>query len=271
MNFFLLLFLVSQLFSVELKKGIQTICVPENTPIPCKKNQVAVDIFIPEKKSISTILVLNGWNFPRDDWQKKTSILKQADENSYTLIFPEMGKTIYESEFFIETKTKYFIEPGGKWCKEKLIPSLNQIGFLIEGNMNFVMGLSTGGRGAVILALNSPKIFKKVASISGDFDQSILPNDKLMINIYGKMDEFPNRWKEIDNPFHSSKNWNLPIYLGHGKKDKIVPFSQSENFHKELKKLHPNLKIIFHESENDGHDYKYWESEVKPIFDFFKN
>jgi putative tributyrin esterase len=271
MKFIFLIFSILNLNSVELKKGIQTICVPDMQTLPCKKNQVPVDIFIPQKKSIGTILVLNGWNFPRDDWQKKTSILKEGEENSYNLIFPEMGRTIYESDYFPETKKKYFVEPGGKWVKEKLIPSLNQIGFLLEKENNFVMGLSTGGRGAVLVAMNSPKIFKKVASISGDFNQSLMPRDKLMINIYGPYEEFSDRWNKIDNPYTNAKFWDIPIYLGHGKKDKVVPFNQTEIYFQELKKLHPNLKIVFNASETEGHDYRYWESEVRPIFQFFKN
>jgi len=154
-----LIFMSLNIYSekIEIKVGVQTICLPKDgtaitASLPPCTNKIPVDIYTPEdKKPVADVLVLNGWSFPRDDWQKKTRILKSAKEKGFRLIFPEMGKTNYESDYFPETKLKWSTTPGGKWVREFLLPALQQNGILIKGGKNFVMGLSTGGRGAAIL------------------------------------------------------------------------------------------------------------------------
>ncbi|MBK8398862.1 MAG: prolyl oligopeptidase family serine peptidase [Leptospiraceae bacterium] len=260
---------------IEIKSGIQTICIPKlgdtvtvSNP-PCA-NAIPVDIYTPESKQVlADVLVLNGWNFPRDDWQKKTRIIKSAKEQGFRLIFPEMGKTNYESDYFPETTLKWSTTPGGKWVREILIPTLQKNGILLKTKRNFVMGLSTGGRGAAILGFTQPEIFTAAASVSGDFDQSTMPKDRLMTGSYGKYEDNKERWETVDNVYRNAKDWKIPIYLGHGQKDKVSPFIQTKNFYLKLKELHPNLKIVFNDPQNAEHDYKYWDSEVDPIFQFF--
>ncbi|MBP7281671.1 MAG: prolyl oligopeptidase family serine peptidase [Leptospiraceae bacterium] len=260
---------------IEFKPGVQTVCIPKDgngatlSNPPCT-NKIPVDVYTPEdKKVVANVLVLNGWSFPRDDWQKKTRILKTAKEQGFRLIFPEMGKTNYESEYFPETTLKWSATPGGKWVREFLIPAFQQNGILTKSNKNFVMGLSTGGRGAAILGFTQPEIFSAAASISGDFDQATMPKDRLMTGSYGKYEENKERWETVDNVYRNAKEWKIPIYLGHGQKDKVSPFIQTKNFYLKLKELHPKLKIAFNDPKDAEHDYKYWDSEVDPIFQFF--
>lgn len=275
----ILLFVGNMLYAqkTEPNKEVQTYCIPKEgeatTPsLPPCTNKIPVDIYTPDnKKPVADVLVLNGWSFPRDDWQKKTRILKSAKEKSFRLIFPEMGKTNYESEYFPETKLKWSTTPGGKWVREILIPSLQKKGILLKDGKNFVMGLSTGGRGAAILGFTKPDIFSAAASISGDFDQATMPKDRLMTGSYGQYEENKERWETVDNVYRSAKDWKIPIYLGHGQADKVSPFIQTKNFYLKLKELHPNLKIIFNDPAAAEHDYKYWDSEVDPIFSFFSS
>jgi hypothetical protein len=39
-------------------------------------------------------------------------------------------------------------------------------------------------------------------------------------------------------------------------------------FYDTLKKIHPELRMVFH-SAVAGHDYEYWGSEVNSIIEFF--
>lgn len=271
-------FFISTLLYAEdyqFKQGKQTACVVKEgepavvLPFPCK-NRIPVDVYTPENvKIVADVLILNGWNFPRDDWQKKTRILKSAKQKGFRLIFPEMGKTVYESEYYPETKLKWSVTPGGKWVREILVPSLQNYGLLTVGKRNFVMGLSTGGRGAVLIGLTKSDVFKGVATLSGDFDQASMPKDNLMTLTYGAYTEFQERWETVDNAHRKASEWKLPIYIGHGQADKIVPFSQSKSFYEVLKNTHKSLKIIFNDPKTAGHDYKYWDAEVDPVFDFF--
>lgn len=57
--------------------------------------KVPVDIFRATDKCRADLLVLPGYNFPRDDWYKKTDLLKFLKENSICAVFPEMKKAVY--------------------------------------------------------------------------------------------------------------------------------------------------------------------------------
>jgi S-formylglutathione hydrolase FrmB len=140
----------------------------------------------------------------------------------------------------------------------------------MEKDNNFLLGLSTGGRGVCLVYLNNKKIFQAAASLSGDFDQSTMPGDRIMTAVYGKYENFPERWTGSDNIQKRISEWEIPVYLGHGQKDKIVPFSQTLEFYKALKKSKPELEIAFHDPKEEGHDYKYWDSETISVFEFFK-
>jgi len=96
-----------------------------------------------------------------------------------------------------------------------------------------------------------------------------MPRDRLMTSVYGPFRKFRERWESTDNPQKNISRWNVPLYLGHGKNDKVVPFSQSESFHAALSAMYPDLKIVFNAPEESGHDFQYWSSEVKPVMDFF--
>ena len=232
---------------------------------------VPVDIFVPKNISRcnSQILMLPGWNFPRDDWYKKTNILKEAEENGFCLVFPEMGKAVYASRYFPETKRKVFIKPSLTWINENLMKHLQTVyGMFLKVQNNFIMGLSTGARGVALVSLTNQGLFKAGCALSGDYDQSAMPKDRLMSAIYGNYEQHKDRWKKIDNPKSKSDQWAMPLYLGHGRKDKIVPFSQSKEFYKAIKKNDINIPIIFNAPETE-HNYTYWAAEIRPSFIFF--
>ncbi len=272
----ILLFIISAVAATgdteRLKPGLSTIAVPAGGE---SGETVPVDIFIPHREEIiGDILVLPGWNFSRTRWHRETSLVQQAERFGFRLIFPEMGITLYESEYFSESWRKWGPVPGGKWISETFLPAMqDRYGLLVKGNRNYVMGLSTGGRGAVLCCIRNPKLFTAAAALSGDFNQSVTPKDRLMASIYGPFTGFSERWRTVDNPdtFARQKRWRVPLYIGHGRKDTVVPFSQSESFVKLLKEKHPRLRVVFNAPPDMGHDFTYWDSEVKPVLEFFRD
>ena len=254
-----------------LSEGLSTISVPE-----CRNSnqedaeKIPVDIYVPSGKEFKgDILLLPGWNFSRKEWQNQSEIIKIAGIKNFRLAFPEMKTTLYESQYFPETKRKWARTPGGQWIKEILLPALQNRGLFLKGGRNFLLGLSTGARGVAIISLANPGIFKAGAALSGDYDQTAMLKDRLMTSVYGPYDVFAGRWEEVDNPQKQAGAWVMPVYLGHGKKDNVVPFSQTLNFYNALKAAHPGLKIVLNAPDNAGHNFKYWASEIGPVFDFF--
>ena len=245
---------------------VHTISLPDAVENPGKT--IPVDIIISDSNCAKNILVLPGWNFSRKRWLQETSLRNEALKRGYNLILPEMAVTIYESAYFPETKRKWSKTPGSEWIKNILIPEMQKRYLLLPSQFNAVMGLSTGGRGAVLVALYNKKIFKAAASLSGDFDQTRMPQDKLMTAVYGPYQQYKERWETLDNPYYMIPQWDIPLYLGHGTNDTVVPFSQTKIFYEALKKAKPTLNVVFH-SCACAHDFAYWDSEVAPVLEFF--
>ncbi|TAL36559.1 MAG: alpha/beta hydrolase [Spirochaetes bacterium] len=234
---------------------------------------VSVDVYTPEHAGalLGDVLVLPGWNHPRARWQHETRILALARERGFRLVFPEMGKTNYESRYFPETVLKWAPVPGGAWVRDALIPALQERGILKPGGKNFLLGYSTGGRGVLLVSLQNLGLFRAGASLSGDCDQTLLPSEPLYTEQYGAFAQNGARWKAVDNPLTSIAEWRMPLYLGHGKKDAVCPYAQTEIFYNALRAHYPLLRTVLHLDAGAAHDFAYWDSELPAVFDFFRD
>lgn len=221
--------------------------------------------------AIGNILVLPGWNFPDTQWCEKTELCKKAMQEKFNLIFVEMQRSVYLKEYYPETKKAYTHFPTRTWLYKNVWQMLKSNDIIDSLMPSYVMGLSTGGRGAAIMALEYPADFNGAATLSGDFDPTFEKNDKLMINSLGNYLNHKKRWNGDNNMLNRAKEFKVPLYIGHGKKDKVCTIKQSENFCKELKLKNPNLKIVCHFADSMGHDYRYWNSEVNNVLMFFKS
>lgn len=226
---------------------------------------VEVDILIPENYK-ADLLVLPGWNFSRTKWCSESSLCEKARAMGYRIILPEMGKSVYATNYFPETRKDWLRYPTLTWLTDTMIDFLQSEYGMMRGN-NFIIGLSTGARGAVLAAARK-SIFIAGAALSGDYDQTAMRNDNLMRGVYGEYEKFPDRWRTIDNPSAVIENLDLDLYLGHGLDDKIIPAEQTIDFHSLLKKQKPQMETIL-STPRSGHDFKYWNSEIDSVLSFF--
>ena len=154
--------------------------------------------------------------------------------------------------------------------KEDMIPFIqDNFALLLAEQPNFTLGLSTGARGATLLALDLPDVFNGCAALSGDYDQSAFPKDNLYIGFYGQMSQFKERWTVDDNIITAIEELNVPMYVGHGTKDKVVDIQHSDIFVEAMKKA--GKEYMYHMDENAGHTYSYWNSEVGAMLDYFRS
>ena len=238
-------------------------------------DDVPYNLYIPPHYSnahlLPCVLVLPGWNFPRTSWVENTSLVKYAKQYRYALILPEMGKTLYESSYYPQTIMRWNRVPGGQFIKDRFIPTIQKRHNLLQpGKYNTMLGLSTGGRGVALIALKNPGLFVAGASLSGDFSQEHMPEDKLMTAVYGAFAKFPQRWKGSDNPQAQVRNWQMSLYLAHGTADNVVPESQSRLFYEAIKKNHDNTMLIeYHAVKRAGHNYQFWGGQLEDVFRFF--
>jgi hypothetical protein len=231
---------------------------------------VSVDISYPPGKTKGYILVLPGWNFTKEDVCRNSDFCKLARQSGYCLIRPEMGKCAYILSYFKETRKDYLHNPTLSWVIDTLIPFCQKKLHLLQpGSRNFLFGISTGGRGVAQVAIHTGTLFTAGAALSGDYNQLLQKDDNLMIGYLGLYETFPSRWSGNDNPFMQAEQLKIPLFLGHGKQDKIVPVEQTNKFFERITTLNPRLGHILHIDESGGHNYNYWNSEMQRIFAFF--
>lgn len=234
-------------------------------------DSIEVEIWVPFGPVRGDLLVLPGWDFPRSHWCDSTKLCASALEKGYRLIMPEMGKSVYSSKFFPETKTSWTFYPSGTWTVDTLIPTLRKEYCLLnQDSANFILGLSTGARGVALICERTGTLFRVAAGLSGDYDQTLVKGDNLIKGFYGDYEKFPERWEGEDNPVKRVKDMNVPIYLGHGKADMWVPFEQTKVFFDAISKAHPTLPIELHLVDFIGHSFSYWDSEILSILNFFE-
>jgi dienelactone hydrolase len=230
-----------------------------------------IDIAVPNGAIKGNLLILQGFAFPKDDWCKKSSLCKKALAEGYVLIMPEMGKSNYMSRIYPETRADWRKEPQKAWLTDSVFQVLQKkYCLLLPNQKNYMIGLSTGARGVAVVALEHPTLFKAVAALSGDYDQSKIPQDRVHIGYMGAYQKFPKRWSEEENIVFQIAKWKTPIYLGHGKLDNVCPASQTKLFYDALQKNHPNLRVKLSMPANHTHDYKYWDWEVDNVLSFFR-
>jgi hypothetical protein len=222
---------------------------------------VKVDFMFPGRSIQGSLLVLPGWNFSRTDVCENSSLCKVALDSGFVLILPEMGKSIYHSQIFPETREDWREYPGLKWVTDTLIPRVQEdYSLLLPGENNFVYGISTGARGVAQLATHTKNIFRCGIALSGDYDQRDLKSDNLMTGYYGPYEKFRDRWEGEDNPVMNVKKVDFPVFMCHGKNDKVVPYSQSQKF---FDALHGAGKISgLSPVDTAGHNYGFWDSQT---------
>ncbi len=233
-------------------------------------NAIPVRIEAPTVAPRGAILVLHGWNLPATDWCTRTSLCDKAHRLGYWLIIPDFGRSNYTLQHYTETRKDWRKYPTRRWMLNAFIPHLQKgLQLLLPGQRNFVMGLSTGGRGAALLGIEAAGVFKGIASLSGDFDQTKFAGNGLYTGFYGPIARFPERWGGEENLLPKAARLTVPMYLGHGMKDRVVPCAQSQDFHAAVKHAHPDVLITLHLDEKGAHDHAYWSSEVDAVLRFF--
>lgn len=227
-----------------------------------KSNSYNVTIYNPKAEAKASALLFHGYSISGDKWKSDLDIINPLLNLQYRVIILDFKKTIYNEHSFAQTvewKLKY---PTRKWIREVVIDSLIKSEKIIKTDENILIGISTGARGVALLSIDdTAKIFNSIALISGDYNQSVLPKDRLMSSIYGSYSKYKTRWDTIDNIQKSSKVINAEhIFIAHGKEDPIVPFNQSSNLFKKYEK--ENKKIVKYFPQKQGHNNIFWKSAL---------
>jgi len=210
----------------------------------------------------------------------------------------EMGKSVYMDSLYPQMRADYRLHPTRTWLWDSVLKPLQKRSYFtdqgipedpiktVDGDVyyksmrlpipSYVMGLSTGARGALLLALEHPEAFQGCAGLSGDYNPLLMKNDNLMINCLGKYDDVPWRWRGTNNIELRVNELQIPCYIAHGEADQVVPMQQSQQLYEAheivrrastipTKMSSMKLAIV----KNGGHNYGFWGEQGLLAIDFF--
>jgi pimeloyl-ACP methyl ester carboxylesterase len=234
------------------------------------KTKVQV-FFLASKKHVKNkglILLLPGWNFPVLDWKFKTKVCQRATELGYHVLLVDMGKSVYLDSVYNSCRADYTTYPTRRWLWDSVLSPYKKTGFFIPESRTFVLGLSTGARGAALLGLEHGSDIKAVGCLSGDYAPNFDTTDLLFKNTLGPYWKYPDRWVSgSNNILHNISKWTIPVYMSHGLQDKIVSVKHSISFRDSLLKR-PQIKSKF-DIDPGHHDYQFWNDHGLKALAFF--
>ena len=254
--------------------GHWTPAVKVTGKIDDKAMTAAMLVYLPRgytaDKKYPLVLALHGWNHSPEMFRDKGQLARWADAYGVVLAVPNMGVTIYETALYPETTRAWGAVPGTRWVGEVILPYMRaHYAVLADRAHTAVIGYSTGGRGAVLLAEAYPE-FAFAGSSSGTFDlMRLAPKDgeyKIHAVVYGPRDKFKDRW-ELDNciaPARLAKLAGTQLFIAHSAKDKSVPPDQLDALRDALKG--GTIQAEFVMSPEGGHTWDYWNSEWGAMF-----
>lgn len=245
-----------------------------------KSQTAAVLVYTPAPedpaKKYPLVLALHGWNHTPEMFRDKGDLARYADQYGLVLAIPAMGKTVYETAFYPESKKKWGAIPGTRWVGEVVLPYLRKnLPIYDDRAHTAVVGYSTGGRGALLLAAAYPE-FAFAGSSSGTFDLMRLdPKDgeyKIHAVIYGPREQFKDRW-ELDNviaPARLDKLVGTVVYAAHSGQDIVVKPDQLEALREaNAARAAPQKAvsaIIALVPDGGPHDWPFWVGQWELMF-----
>ena len=239
-----------------------------------------VNIYFPKSyvpgSGVRTLIVLHGYSQKPGDWESGTPIAAYADRYNFVLVCPAMTTTLYESKYFPETENRWAPVPGGEYIASILLPFVRKhYGLAADRSRTGIFGVSTGGRGALLLAAQHADLFGAATGLSGDYDSATMKRDRILLSVYGSYDLNPERWEDEVNVLKLAVNLKkTPVFLGHGTNDPIVPPPQTQMLVDRLEGLRKakggyECVVDREKSRNAGHDWRYWGSLVPDVLKFF--
>ena len=224
-----------------------------------------------------TVIALHGYAYTSKDWESEaTSITRLANDYNIVLVCPDMGKTVYEYSYYPETTVKWGPMPGGKFVSHVLVPFIrSRYGLAQERSRTGILGVSTGGRGALLIACKNPELIGAAAGLSGDYDPSSMPRDRILTAVYGPSNDFKSRWDNDDNIMKLADNLkDTPVYLWYAAKDSVVPPDQTIMFAMHLKQLQKKtgkFNATLAKDAHAAHQWRYWNRALPETMAFFDN
>lgn len=220
------------------------------------------------------ITLLHGHTNDGDDWVNFSAALRYAADNGLALLIPNGSNSFYNDMVYGQA---YYT-----WLTEEMPDLLKKmVNLPWEREKNAICGLSMGGYGALMIALNHPERYFACGSFSGAVDL------QMMLNIGADNQMVQQAFIPIlGNELHLPENRNIlslaeqvsqlplkqqpKILCTVGRQDHEPYYIYEQN--QSLKQHVQNLPLDFHYMEWDGvHEWNFGDRSLVHAIDLFYN
>lgn len=235
--------------------------VPVNVILPVDQFDAGNNCYLNENgKKYKTLYLLHGLLGNYTDWVSYTRIRKWAEEKNLAVVMPSG-----DNAFYFNSRTPW--NDYGTYIGEELVEVTRRMFPLSDKREDtFIAGLSMGGFGALRNGIVYSETFSHVAGLSGALhifeDTSEEANNGLFDNKEAAAKTDKNPWVAVEEMI--SEKRSIPkFYMACGTKDELMPASVA--FRDFLKSK--DIEVTWDEEEY-GHEWDFWDSQIKKVLDW---
>ena len=222
-----------------------------------------VNAILPNEGDLSrtrVVYLLHGLSDNYSAWCRYTAVERFALSANVAVIMPEVQRSFYCDTVSGMAYFRYISQELPQMCSHFF--SLSR-----EPELNYIMGLSMGGFGALKCALTYPGRYAGCGSFSGALrmDHDLLRNVLMQEELAALVGPDCQAGPENDLIRLASEAEKLPpIYLSCGEQDRLYPMST------EFSRCLENLGAVYRFDHRPGtHSWEFWEQSLKDCFAYF--
>ena len=219
-----------------------------------------VNVILPNDGDLSqtrVVYLLHGLSDNYSAWCRYTSVERYALAYNVAVIMPEVQRSFYCDTLSGMAYFRYISQELPRMCNHFFNLSM-------EPKLNYIMGLSMGGFGALKCALNDPERYAGCGSFSGALrmDSEILRNVLKGEELEALIGKSRKAEGENDLIRLASQAEKLPpIYLSCGEQDRLWPMSVEFADHLE------KLGAVHRFDHRPGtHSWEFWDRSLQDCF-----
>jgi S-formylglutathione hydrolase FrmB len=235
--------------------------VPLHVILPVDRFDADSDSYLNENgKSYKTLYLLHGLLGNYTDWVSQTRIQRWAEEKNLAVVMPSG-----DNAFYFKSRTPW--NDYGSFIGEELVEVTRRMFPLsTKREDTYLAGLSMGGFGALRNAMVYSDTFSCVAGLSSAvhiFDDLAEEGNNGMFDNKQKAALTDKNPRVAVEEMLSSNRPAPKVYMSCGTKDDLMPANIAfRDFLKEK-----GLDVTWDE-EDYGHDWEFWDSQIRKVLDW---
>lgn len=227
-----------------------------------------IQLLVPETSDPAPVLyLLHGWGGDHRDWTSKTRIDEYVKGTDLLVVMPDAHNSFYHDNASDSTKLYE------RWIASEL-PEYIEAKYSVDEGKRAVAGLSMGGYGAMMIALNHPDRYSFAAGLSSAISGIHVGGTEVSPNFARITQRFDLIKGSADHPNRARYDFltriaaqdpaTAPyIYLVHGIQDGYTDFLPGHRRFTDAFRA-KNLRYEYHEVPG-AHNWVFWDEHIQGV------